>query len=215
MSIKSSKLAHHLLSRSMKFLWIIIFFSFLKSQSQDVISSNTSLKICNDGENCETLTGTSYLFYDESKSEFYLKLDFKNFIDSTHLSFRSMLDSIFYFKAIMPTEDFPQLGNQATQNYKLNGKIFYNNIWKEQTVDLSIYVAENSLLNVSSNNANFRYDSYKVNFNVPFVPKDFAETSSLSHLNQTISLGVTLGRINLLKPGMEFLLAEVYFHASR
>ena len=200
---------------------LIIIFLFICSgiKAQYLISSNTSVESCNDMEGCLTVNNLSYLYYDESKNEFFLKLTFSDFRNEETDTIDNWLnrekDSSFYFKAILPKEQFPALSNENTKTYKLNGRIFYNNVWKDQVIELTIYTTENSLLSTTGVNSNLKYDAYKVNFNIPFVPGDFKKYDLLYYDDQTVNINVTLGRINLLKPGMEFLLNEAYYSMAR
>lgn len=195
-------------------LMILLAVSVLKGQ--DLISSSTGIETCLDQHDCSTINSVSYLFYDESRNEFFLKVDFSHFraeADSLNRWIDDMLDSTLYFRAILPKESFPPLSNQNTKTLRLNGEIYFNDIVREQSVDLTLYNTENSL--VISGNNNMKYDAYKVNFSVPVVAKDFKVYNQLFYVNQTIAINVTLGRINLLRPGMEFHLKEVYYQRSR
>jgi len=206
----------------MKHLLPIFLFLFcfnLHAQNQnDLLSSSTVIESCNDQQDCLTANSVSYLYYDESKNEFFLKVDFSSFrvgADTNDNWLNRVKDTLLYFRAIFPKEQFPPLSNQNTKTFKLNGQVFYGNVWKDQVVELSIYSNENSILNTPGNNANFRYDNYKVNFSIPFVPKDFKMYKKLYYNDQTVNINVGMGRINMLKPGMEFLLKDVYYQASR
>lgn len=197
-------------------MFIFLYAFCFAARAQDVMSSNTAIESCLDQKDCLTIKKGSYLFYDETKNELFLKLDFSHFRseeDSTDNWINDMIDTMFYYKAILNKEDFPVLSNQATKTLKLNGKIFYNHIWKNQSIELTIFPTENSILQGS--NANYQYDNIKVNFSIPFVPKDFKTYKKLYYNNQTVSIGVTLGRINLLKPGMEGHLKDIYYQSPR
>lgn len=201
-------------------LYYILFsiFIFFKSFSQDLVSSGTSIESCQNGSNCYTVKGPSYLFYDESKNNFFLKIyfsDFKVTGDTADTWINKTQDSLLYFRAELQKENFPQLSNQNTKTLKLNGQIYFNNKWKDQSIEITIYSSENSIVNTANTNTNFKYDNYKVNFSVPFVPKDFKNYKKLYYLNQTININITLGRINLLQPGMEGLLGDIYYQPWR
>lgn len=216
-------LAHILpVYNSMKqFLLIFLFllcFNIKAQYQDDLLSSGTVIESCNDRQDCLTVNSFSYLYYDESKNEFYLKVDFSSFragADTNDNWLNRVKDTLLFFKAIFPKEQFPTLSNQNTKTYKVNGQVFYGNVWKDQTIELSIYTSENSILNTPGNTANFRYDNYKVTFSIPFVPKDFKTYKKLYYNDQTVNINVGLGRINMLKPGMEFLLKDAYYQASR
>lgn len=192
----------------------------LCGMSQELLSSNTSIESCNDQKDCITANGGSYLFFDETRNEFFLKLDFSKFRTATDtlqnwLNDRSN-DSLLYYKAILDELDFPALSNQNTKTLRLNGRVFYAGVWRDLPVDLSIFPTENTIVPSSSATSNnLRYDSYKLSFNLPFVPKDFKSYKKLYYNNQTVNIAVLLGRIILLKPGMEFHLKEIYFQSTR
>jgi hypothetical protein len=187
-------------------------------QSQELISSNTTVESCNDQQNCLNVNNFSMLYYDESTNQFYLHVDFGQFrvgADTNDNWLNRVQDTAFYFKAMMAKELFPPLGNQSTKDVRLHGEIFYNNTWREQDIDMQIFTTESSILNTTNTNTNLRYDSYKVTFSIPFVPKDFKVYKKLYYNDQTVSITVTLGRINMLRPGMEGLLDGAYLQASR
>lgn len=201
-------------------LHYILFFFFISFQilSQDLVSSGTSLESCQNSNNCYTVKGPSYLFYDESKNNFFLKIyfsDFKVAGDTADTWINRTQDSLLYFRAELQKENFPVLTNQNTKTFKVNGQIYFNNKWKDQSVEITLYSSENSIVNTTNTNSNLKYDNYKVNFSVPFVPKDFKNYKKLYYLNQTININITLGRINLLQPGMESLLSDIYYQPWR
>lgn len=204
---------------NMKHYFIIFLLSTcLKFSAQETVSSSTSIESCVDSAHCYTVKGPSYLFYDESKNDFFLKImfaDFKIDGDTSDVWLNNPSDSTLYFKADLQKEQFPTLSNQNTKTFELNGQIYFNNKWRDQTIELSIFSSENSIVNTSNTNANFKYDNYKVNFSLPFVPKNFKAYKKPSYANQTLQINVTLGRINLLKPGMENLLKDIYNQSSR
>ncbi len=203
----------------MKLYYILFLFvvSF-KVVSQDLVSSSTAVESCQNSNNCYTVKGPSYLFYDESKNNFFLKIyfsDFKTAGDTADTWLNRTQDSLLYFRAELQKENFPELSNQNTKTFKINGQIYFNNKWKDQSVEITLYSSENSIVNTTNTNTNLKYDNYKVNFSVPFVPKDFKNYKKLYYLNQTITVNITLGRINLLKPGMEGLLSDIYYQPWR
>lgn len=203
----------------MKSLYILPLLLFcLNVSAQDLVSSNTTIESCNDQQNCLNVNNSSYLYYDESKNEFYLQVNFGKFragADTNDNWLNRIQDTMLYFKAIMPKELFPPLGNQSTKDLKLTGEVFYGGKWRDQPIEMNIFTTESSILNTTNPNTNFRYDNYKVTFSLPFVPKDFKTYKKLYYNDQTVTINVTLGRINLLKPGMEPLLSDVYYQASR
>lgn len=171
-------------------------------------------------DSCLTVSNHSYLYYDESKNEFFLKVDFSDFRTAKEDSIENWLnkvkDTSLIYRAIFEKEKFPVLGVEERRTFKLNGRIFYNNTWRDQGVEITLYSSPNSLLGNTQGSINhYSFESYKVNFSIPFVPSDFINYDELYYKDQTININVTLGRINVLKPGMEPLLSEVYYESTR
>ena len=199
-------------------LFILVFICCFKIQAQELISSNTTVESCNDQQNCLNVPNFSLLYYDENTSQFYLHVNFGAFrvgADTNDNWLNRIQDTNFYFKAMMAKEFFPQLGNQSTRDITLHGEIFYGGKWKKQDIDMQIFTTESSILNTTNTNTNLQYDNYKVTFEIPFVPKDFKNYKNLYYNNQTVNVIVTMGRLNLLRPGMEGLLDGAYYQASR
>jgi hypothetical protein len=203
----------------MKHYFIIFLLSTcLKLSAQEIVSSSSSIESCADSAHCYTVKGPAYLFYDESKNDFFLKImfaDFKIDGDTSDVWLNNPSDSTLYFKADLQKEQFPPLSNQSNKTFEITGQIFFNNKWLDQTIELTIFSSENSIVNTNNTNANFKYDNYKVNFSVPFVPKKFKTYKKPSYINQTLLINITMGRINLLKPGLEILLKDIYYQSSR
>lgn len=189
-----------------------VFFS-KASFSQSIISSNTGIQTCIKDHQCFSINNASYLFYDESKSSFYLKLDFSKFKvgeDSIDEWLNDLSENFLYFKAPMDAANFKDLANNRHKTIKLHGQVFLNGIWQAKDTELSLFMTENGLLNQNNNQNN--YDLYKVNFTLSILPKEFKVDKKPHHLKKTIFIGVTLGRINQLQPGMQKLLGEAYDH---
>jgi hypothetical protein len=180
--------------------------------SQDIISSDLHIRTCIDTNECKASNELAWLFYDESKNEFYLKVDLSYYKDTTRITnadwLRDLADSTFYFKGFFPKEKFPAPEPNKSASYKVNGKLFLNGIWNNQTVQISILVSENNFLDLSSKSS--AYDQYKINFGFSFLPVDHKIQSKPHHLTKPIFVAVALGRINLLRRGMEPLLGEAY-----
>lgn len=186
----------------------------VKSQAQYLFSSNTVVESCNDLDSCLSINNSSYLYYDETKNEFFLKVDFSNFRSKTVADnwLNKERDTILYFRMLFPKENFPVLGMEERQSFKVNGRIFYNNKWKDLPVEITMFSSQNSPANTTSPGTNSAsFEQYKINFTLPFVPSEFKSYSEIYYNSQTVRINVTQGRINLLKPGMENLLSEVYY----
>lgn len=201
-----------------RFLLVFILLISTKLSAQEIISSSTSIESCSDSANCYTVKGPAYLFYDESKNNFFLKVNFEDFKkqgDTSKVWLYNSHAKTLYFKADLQKEQFPPLSNHSNKTFEINGQIFFENKWQDQTVELTIFSSENSIVNTSNTNANYKYDDYKVNFSLPFVPTHFKTYKKPSYARQTLLINVTMGRINLLKPGLENLLEDIYYQSSR
>lgn len=201
-----------------RLLHIFLILFCIKANAQYLVSSNTSIESCNDIDGCLSVNSSSFLYYDETKGEFFLKVDFNDFRfrpDSIANWLNSERDTTFYFRMIFPKENIPALAVEERKTFKINGRIFYNNVWKDQPIELTMFSSTNSLMNNTSSNTNYAFESYKVNFTIPFVPIEFKSYKELYYNSQTVNINVTLGRINMLRPGMEPLLSEVYYQPNR
>jgi hypothetical protein len=154
------------------------------------------------------------LFFDENSSNLYLKVDFESFKvgqDSIDDWLDDLSGSFLYFKARLPDGFFLGLSNHNHKTEKLNGRVFLNGIWQNQSMEITVYSSENSIM-TSNTNGN-AFDNYKVNFSLSISPREFKLHKKPHHLRKTIFIGVALGRINLLPPASaEQLLGEAYNH---
>jgi|GEM_PF-1162451 len=201
------------------FSFFLLLYTFAtQAQTEFLISSNTTIESCNPVDSCLTISNISFLYYDESKGEFFLKVDFSNFRsqpDSVRNWLNKERDTCLYFRIIFPKEKFPVLGIEERQSFTLNGRIYYHNLWKDQPIHLTMFNSKNTAMNNSSGSTTASIDNYKVNFTVPFVPGEFKKYKEPHYNNQVININVTLGRINLLKAGMEPLISEIYYQPNR
>lgn len=190
----------------------ILFFSF-KVYSQSIISSNTYIRTCIDKTECSSINNASYLFYDENNNTLYLKVDFNTFKsgqDSIDDWLEDLTGTFLYYKVSFPQEEFRGLSNHRHKTLTLNGQVYLNGIWHNQSVDLTLFSTENGMM-TSNTNGN-HYDDYKVNFSLSISPKDFKLHKKPHHLRKTIFIGIALGRVNLLPPGAQQILGEAYNH---
>lgn len=194
-----------------KNILFLILFPFCLS-SQNIISSNTEIRTCLDETQCASFSNYGYLFFDERKNEFYLKIDFSNLntVPATEEWLMDLKDTSFYFKAPFDKNDFPQATNHDSKSYTLNGQLLLNHIWHNETVQMTIFSSENTMLNPSANGT--PYDVYKVDFSMKFSPLDFKIEDRPHQLRNPVYIAVTHGRINLLQPGQEYLVGEAYDH---
>ena len=200
------------------YLYIFLVLCYFTVKSQFLVSSNTSLEFCNKTDSCLSVNNISFLYYDESKNEFFLKVDFSNFRslpDSIANWVNNEHDTCLFFRMIFPKENFTALSVEERRSFKVNGRIFYSSKWKDQSVQLTLFKSQSNLMNNTSNGSSTGFESYKVNFTLPFIPGDFKKNKDANYSNEVININVTLGRINMLRPGMESLINEVYYQPSR
>lgn len=193
---------------------LINFFTFslfATMQAQSLMPSNTYIRTCLKETECASINSSSYVFYDETKNKFYLKIDFnlmKSGIDSVDFWLEDLNDTYLYFKATLPKEQFPNLSSYNTTNFNMQGQVFLNGVWRDQTIPLSIYRAEHDLLSNTTNGNQF--EAYKVNFSFAFSPKDFNIHKKPQRLTNTVFIGVGAGQINLLRSGQENEVGEAF-----
>ena len=199
---------------------LLLFLIFIRITcfAQQIVSSDTAIESCQDSANCYTVKGFSYLFYDESKDGLFLKLmfvDFKIEGDTSKVWLNNPTDSTLYVKLDLSKDQFPVLSNQNIKSLPLKGQIFYNAVWRELNSEVNFYSSENGIINTGNTNQNFKYDNYKLNFSFPFIPTNFKVYKNPSYTHQTLTIHVSLGRINLLKSGTESLLQDIYYQPQR
>jgi hypothetical protein len=181
--------------------------------AQDVFPSSTYVRTCLSEIECSSINSSSYIFYDEVKSKFYIKLDFnrlKTGVDSIDFWLEDLSGTDFYFKAPLFKDQLPSLSSYNRKTIRLIGQAFLNDVWRALTIDVTFFRAENDLINNNTNSN--EYDAYKINFNFSISPKDFNIHKKPQRLTNTIFIGVGGGHVNLLQPGMEGLLGEAYNH---
>ena len=202
----------------MKSLAILVSFLLLNAsllRSQEVFPSNTYVRTCLSDIECSSINSSSFLFYDNARSKFYIKLDFnllKTGIDSVDFWLSDLTETPYYFKASLAPEHLPNLSTYNRKTIRLTGQSFMNGVWRPQTIDITVFRAEGDMLS-NTTDAN-DLSAAKVNFNFSISPKDFNVHKKPQRLTNTIFIGVGNGRINVLKPGMESLLGETYNHGD-
>lgn len=185
----------------------------LFAKAQSIISSIAGVRTCLNNQECSSTNSASYLFYDESKNAFYLKLDFnalRTGVDSMDLWLDDLKNKFLYLKAPLRKEEFPALSNNNAKTIKVNAEVFINQIWDSQPIEISIFSTENSQLNF--NQTPGAYNNYKASFGFALEPHTFKLDTMPHHLTETIFVSIGLGFINLLEPGMEKYIREAYDH---
>jgi hypothetical protein len=195
-----------------KFRVLIAFLALVgRGLSQDVQPSNTYIRTCLSDIECSSINSSSFLFYDDAKGKFYIKIDFNRFksgVDSVDFWLEDLNDTYFYFKASMPREQLPKLSNYNRKTYRLAGQAFMNGLWKPMSLDITIFRAEGDMMSNTTDADN--YNAYKVNFNFQLVPKEFNIHKKPMRLTNTIFVGVGSGIINPIRGGNESQLGEAY-----
>ena len=183
-------------------------------KAQSVQSSNTYIQTRYDHALHYSVNNSSYLFYDESKQTLYLKVDFAKFKsgnDSLDSWLEDLSGTYFYLKMEIDKHVFESgFSNHGQKSLDVKAQAYLNGVWKTEHVVLSIYSVENS---VQGTNTNVTvYDNLRINFGISILPKDFKVHKKSHHLKKVINIGMTLGRINLMLPGFEKELKEIYDH---
>jgi len=193
---------------------VILFLAVLCSQflsAQAIIPSNTYVRTCLNDIECSSINSSSYIFYDDAKDRFYIKIDFnamKTGLDSVDFWLEDLDDTYFYFVSSLSREEFPNLSSYNMKNLKLDGQAFLNGVWRQQVIELSIYRAETDMVSNSTNPNKF--NAYKVNYSFSFKPKDFNVHKKPQRLSNTVFIGVGAGQINVLRAGMQSQVGEAY-----
>lgn len=184
-------------------------------RSQEVFPSNTYVRTCLSDIECSSINSSSFLFYDQSRGKFYIKVDFnllKTGIDSVDFWLEDLSGTNFYFKASLPTEFIPAVSNYNRKTFRLSGQAFLNGVWQPKTIEITVFRAESDMKNNGVDG--MEHAAMRVNFNFSIQPKDFNIHKKPQRLTNTIFIGVGSGRINVLKPGMENLVGEAYNHSD-
>lgn len=196
-----------------KALIALLFSMSFIAEAQSIISSVAGVRTCLNNQECSSSNSASYLFYDESKNAFYLKLDFnalRTGVDSMDLWLDDLKNKFLYLKAPLRKEEFPALSNNNAKTIKVNAEVYINQIWDSQWIEISIFSTENSHLNF--NQTPGAYNNYKASFGFSLEPRTFKLDTMPHHLTETIFVSIGLGFINLLEPGMEKYIREAYDH---
>jgi hypothetical protein len=195
-----------------RFFLVLTVMFWIGLKAQNVISTNAYVQTCIQKTNCFSENSSAFLFYDETRQEIILKIDFKKVKtgkDTLDDWMDDLAGSYFYFSGHLNKEDFHNLSNNNSRQLKMNGKILFNDIVQNTQTEITIFHAsENSLMNRNTNDNN--YDLYKITFGLSFMPKDFKIHKRPHHLKKSITIGIAAGRINQLKPEMEKLVEEVH-----
>src|SRR5688572_17893222 len=127
---------------------LVFFFIVISSfvcNAQDVMPSNTYVRTCLSDIECSSINSSSVLYYDEAGSKFYIKIDFnslKTGVDSVDFWLEDLSDTYYYFKASLLADQLPTLSNYNRKTIRLVGQAFLNNVWRNQTIDITVFRAD-------------------------------------------------------------------------
>lgn len=192
---------------------------FLRGQNDPLLSSNAYIQTCIDQSQCFSINNSAFLFYDEPKGAFFLKLELTKFKTGTD-SLDDWLDDLgsefLYLKVPLQKEYF--LGGLANNNYKTvkinNAMVLLNGIWHNEFLEVTLSQVEpnNPLLPNATNSSNNTYANFRASFALVLEPKTYKVHRKAHNVKNTIYIGVHSGRINLIRDNMYLLLGEAYNH---
>lgn len=197
----------------MKKIHLILIFAFvcLYSKSQNVISSSAYLQTCVQKTNCYSESNRALIFFNETKNELVLKIEFDKFkskSDTLDNWIDDLLGTSLYYVIQLNKQVFEAISNNTQKNVKVLGSVYLNGIWHNNEIELVIFKNNNNgITNTTTNNNH--YDEYSVSFGFSFMPKDYKIHKRPHHLKNQITIGVTAGKINELKPEFENFLKEI------
>ena len=179
--------------------------------AQEVFPSNTYIRTCISDIECSAINSSSHVFYDEARSDFYIKIDFSLFrtgVDSVDFWIEDLAGTNYYFKASVAPQDLPNLSDYNPKVLHLTGEAFMNGVWRDETMDVTVFRAQSDLLGSDSGRRD--YHDLRVNLSFSIQPKNFNIHKLPQGLSSTIFVGIGSGPINLLKPGLESHLGEAF-----
>jgi hypothetical protein len=180
---------------------LLVLFSF-ESQAQTPFGSSTLVQTCYNNQNCYYTRLKSFIYFDEGRSEMYVKIDFSDITntgDSANAWIRSLAKKHLIFQAHLEASEFPPLSNYNANTIHLDGLVTFNGVSHKQPIEVVIYeVSENSYTSIKVNNNN--YDKYRVDLTLQIAPLDYDLSSTLK---ETIFIGVSSGIFNITNAGSE------------
>jgi hypothetical protein len=182
---------------------------------QDVHPSDTYIRTCINDLECSSINSSSYLFYNEGKGKFYIMIDFnraKTGIDSVDFWLNDLSGTYFYFKAPLMREQLPGMSNYNQKTFKLVGQAFLNNVWHNQTMEVTFIRADNDMQS-NTINAN-KMEALRVNLSFEIIPKHFNIHKKPQRLTNIIFVGIGSGKLNPLLPENQNMLGEAYAHGD-
>jgi hypothetical protein len=194
---------------------LLFILGVLAVKAQDINPSNTYVRTCLHDIECSSINSSSYLFYDEQKGKFYIMIDFnrlKTGVDSVDFWLQDLTDTYYFFKGSMMPEYLPGVNNYNHKTIKLAGQGFLNNVWKNQTIEISFLRADTDMM--SNTIDGDKLEALRVNLSFSIMPKDFQIHKKPQRLTNTIFIGISSGKLNALKQEHINLLGEAYTHGD-
>lgn len=186
------------------------FVFFGSSFSQETYPSNTFVKTTYHGETFFANQNSAFIFYNNSSSELFVVVDFKKFktgVDSLDEWLDDLDDTKLIFTGNFDADKLPALSNNGYKIVPVNGKILFNDIKHNFTIELVLFkILPESML--YRNTGNDYFDKLRANFQITIKPKEFKINKKPHHLKKSITINIGNGIINQFKPGMEHFIGQ-------
>lgn len=174
-------------------------------QAQEVYPSMTFVQTNYHNHQCFANDNASQLFFNEDNKELYVIVDFSK-VKVGHDTIDAWLDDLddskLYFKTIITSDKLLLLTNNNTRTLKVSGKVKFNDVVNELTLDMTFFeISKEGML--YRNNGNDYYDRIRASFQLEILPKDYKIDKKIHHLKKPIIISIGSGYVNQLKPGLE------------
>lgn len=177
---------------------------------QGALPSNTFVETNYHNHDCFAHENATHLFFNEQTQELTIAVDFskcKVGHDTIDEWLTDIETSKMIFKGTINSTELLSLSNSNNKSYKVNGKIKFNDIVMNKTLDITFFeISKDGML--YRNNGNDYYDRIRANFQIEISPKDFKIDKKSRKLSKNISISVGSGYVNPFKPGMETFLEK-------
>lgn len=183
----------------------LMFFSQFALIGQGALPSNTFVKTNYHNHDCFAHENATHIFFNELTQEVTISVDFSK-CKVGHDTIDEWLTDIeankMIFRGTINSSELLSLTNSNSKSYKINGKIKFNDVVLDKTVEVIFFeISKEGML--YRNNGNDYYDRVRANFQIEISPKDFKIDKKAHKLNKNISVSVGSGYVNPYKPGME------------
>lgn len=187
---------------------VVLLFCYFFSNSQNTVPSTAYIQSCYDKQNCYSISNSALVFFNNENSELIVKLDFNKFKlgnDTLDEWLKDLSCSNLIFKGQLKSNNLLELSHHNSKSILVNGLIAFNGISKPYAVELNIFEIPKDALLYKENSQDY-FDRINLNMQLAFSPKDFNIDKKNQHYKKTVTIAVSRGYINELKPGMEFLI---------